>query len=475
MTRTTSLKLLLAGASFLTFPTLAAAQSAPAAGDVSEVVVTGSRLISNGNNQPTPVTVVSTEALQNSKPTTLMDALNDLPVFSGSRSQTSNPISAGIAGAGSPASNQLNLRNLGASRTLVLFDGQRVAPTTIAGVVDADIIPQMLVQRVDTVTGGVSAVYGSDAVAGVVNYVIDKKFTGIKGEISGGETTYKDNKNWKAALSYGTGFANDRGHVLLSGEVAHEDGIYRADNRSWATEGWALINNPTYTATNGQPRVLKRPNVALATASLGGAIACAATSTCASLRGIAFGPGGTPYNLVLGPIVSDPIMAGGSMGDNDLRHGTDNSIIPKQDRRNVFGRVSYDVMDNLSVFAETTFAMLETDTRYYYGGFANNLTVRPENPYMPVDVANRIRALGLTSVPFGTMRGDIGAMGATGDGGAGRDGGAAGVSGVACGAIGTGGAGGGGDAKGAGAGFGTARCAISTTGAGGAGGIARLC
>jgi outer membrane receptor protein involved in Fe transport len=376
---------------------------------VEAVVVTGSRVVRDGYQAPTPVSVIGRDEIERSATPNIADYVNTLPAISGSATPQTSVTSVG---AGRSGVNTLNLRAIGGTRTLVLLDGRRVGGSTNDGLVNVSELPQQLVARVDVVTGGASASYGSDALSGVVNFVLDTKFRGIKGEISGGETTYKDNKNWKAALSYGAPFANDRGHVLLSGEIAHEDGIYRADNRGWATEGWALINNPTYTATNGQPRVLKRPNVALATASLGGAIACAATSTCASLRGIAFGPGGAPYNLVLGPIVSDPIMAGGTMGDNDLRHGTDNSIIPKQDRRNVFARVSYDVMDNLNVFAETTFALLETDTRYYYGGFANNLTVRPDNPYMPVDIANRIRALNLTSVPFGTMRGDIGAMGA---------------------------------------------------------------
>ena len=246
MTRATTLPLLLASSSFLAFPTLAAAQTAPAA--VSEVIVTGSRLIANGNSMPTPVTVVTTETLQNSKPTTLMDALNDLPVFSGSRSQTSNPISSGIAGAGSPASNQLNLRNLGAARTLVLFDGQRVAPTTIAGIVDADIIPQMLIQRVEVVTGGTSAVYGSDAVVGVVNFIPDKTFTGLKLHAQVGESTYHDNKNWKAGIAVGTALLDGRAHIEASFEHYDDKGVLDRWSRPWnnkyAVEGTGAVNNP---------------------------------------------------------------------------------------------------------------------------------------------------------------------------------------------------------------------------------------
>lgn len=198
-----------------------------------DIVVTGSRIATNGNNMPTPVTVVSAQSLTISRPTTLIDGLNTLPIFSGSRGQQSNPISSGAAGAGSPASNQLNLRNLGANRTLVLFDGQRVAPTTITGVVDADIIPQMLIQRVEVVTGGTSAVYGSDAVAGVVNFIPDKSFTGIKIAAQAGETQQHDNRNWKAGIAFGTSLLDGRLHIMGSFEHFDTRGVLDRYSRDW--------------------------------------------------------------------------------------------------------------------------------------------------------------------------------------------------------------------------------------------------
>ncbi len=106
--------------------------------------------------QPDSVTVVSTEEVLAAQPGTLAGALNILPV-SGSRGSGSNPTSTGTVSAGNASASQLNLRNVGAIRTLVLLDGLRVPPALINGIVDVDLI-QMLVQRVDTVTGGVSAV-----------------------------------------------------------------------------------------------------------------------------------------------------------------------------------------------------------------------------------------------------------------------------------------------------------------------------
>lgn len=374
-----------------------------------DIVVTGSRVVRDGYQSPTPVTVVGAEEIARSATPNIADYVNTLPAVSGSSTPRTTVTQVG---AGRQGINSLNLRGIGDVRTLTLLDGRRVGGMINNGVVDVSELPQQLVSRVDIVTGGASASYGSDALSGVVNFVLNSKFTGFMGEVSGGATTYGDNENWKVAASYGTSFGEGRGHLLLSGEVSHEEGIYDPSNRPWTEAGWAFINNPAYSATNGQPRVLLRPQVALSTATLGGAIACSATSTCASLRGIAFGPSGTMYNLVFGPIVSDPIMSGGTMGDNNLRQGIDNSLIPEQNRRNLFARVSYDVADDWNVFVEGMWSHLDTDTKYYYGGFANNLTVRADNAYLPAPLAASIRALGLTSVPFGTMKGDNGASGA---------------------------------------------------------------
>ena len=131
----------------------------------------------------------------------------------------------------------------------------RQTPANQGGTVNVDTLPQMLMSRVDIVTGGASAVYGSDAVAGVVNFILDKKFTGVKGEISGGVTTYGDDRGWKVELSGGTGFANERGHLLISGEVSSKDGIFGVP-RAWNNNGWLIMNNPAYAAGNGQPQRL---------------------------------------------------------------------------------------------------------------------------------------------------------------------------------------------------------------------------
>src|SRR6185312_207384 len=136
------------------------------------VVVTGSRVINDVASSPTPLTVVSTEQLLTTTPSDIGDALNKLPVFQNDATRRN----AGSA-SGNGGGEFLNLRNFGQQRTLVLLDGMRVPPSNQAGSVDISTLPQELFSRTEVVTGGGSAVYGSDAVTGVVNFIIDKHFT----------------------------------------------------------------------------------------------------------------------------------------------------------------------------------------------------------------------------------------------------------------------------------------------------------
>ena len=182
------------GVALAALPTVAFAQQTT--NTVESVTVTGSRVISDAANSPTPLTVISTDDLKATSPTSIPDGLNKLPVFQGSTG-------VGRPGDGTHnyASDTLDLRNFGSQRTLVLMDGHRPTPSNDDGTVDVDTVPQMLITRVDIVTGGASAVYGSDAVTGVVNFVLDKKFEGLKTDFNTGISTYTD------AMSYNLGVA----------------------------------------------------------------------------------------------------------------------------------------------------------------------------------------------------------------------------------------------------------------------------
>jgi len=382
----------------LAMPAAAWAQDqAPAAASEvrDDIVVTGTRVVRDGYNAPTPVTVIDASAIASKAAANIADFVNELPSLTGSTSPRANISSIGNGLAGL---NALNLRNLGAVRTLVLLDGQRVAASHLTGLVDINQFPESLVSRVDVVTGGASAGWGSDAVSGVVNFILDKKYTGLKGEIQGGVTNYGDGRNYKVSLTAGTSFADDRGHLLVAAEHAYNQGIRGLGKRKWYNRA-KIFNNPAYTATNGQPRLLALPNVGFSTATPGGVI------TAGPLRGTYFGEGGTPAQLNYGPIVSDPAMQGGDSAYSDF--GDSGDLDPQLTRQNLFVRTSYDVTDSFQLFAQGSYGRAASHyvplTEWFFG----NLTMQADNAFLPASVAARAAALGVTSFSYGTTNQDL--------------------------------------------------------------------
>lgn len=190
-------------------------EQATAPDSSSDITVTGSRIVRDGYDAPTPVSIISTKELKAEAPANISDFVNTLPAVrgSGTAASSNGSLSNGAAGI-----NSVNLRNLGANRTLVLFDGQRSVTSTTTGQVDVNTFPQALIERVEVVTGGASSAYGSDAVSGVVNFILNRDFTGFKTEYEYGVTTRDDGKNYKFSATGGKSFADGKGHILLSGE-----------------------------------------------------------------------------------------------------------------------------------------------------------------------------------------------------------------------------------------------------------------
>ncbi len=311
---------------------------------VESVVVTGSRVISDSANSPTPVTIVSTADLMANTPTNIPDGLNKLPVFQGSQQ-------IGRPGDGSKnyASNTLNLRNFGAQRTLVLLDGHRAAPSNSDGTVDIDTLPQMLISRVDVVTGGASAVYGSDAVTGVVNFVLDKKFDGLKFDVNAGISTYSDGASYKVGGAWGTDLFGGRGHFEAAAEYRRRDPVnqsarpYGPPSEYGAQVGTGTAANPYTYIKNG-----RRPN-----SSFGGVVQ-GCVPACPLAAGTQFAADG-----VLSPFY--PGISGGkdangnrTAGTSNLNSGGDGAYSPfgqvfnGYHQASLFGRFDYDLADNVT-------------------------------------------------------------------------------------------------------------------------------
>ncbi len=213
------------------------------------VVGTGSRLTRPTLSSPVPLTSVTPGELSDGGDVSLGDALNDLPSLRSTYSAGNSTRFIGTAGL-----NLLDLRGLGISRTLVLVNGKRhVTASPGDYLVDVNTIPVDLLERVDVVTGGNSAVYGSDAVAGVVNFVLKRNYDGISLRAQGGTTKNGDRGNYFISGTFGRNFADGRGNIAVAAEYAKAEPLYfrDRDDLSGAFSGRCQINAIEPTA--GEP------------------------------------------------------------------------------------------------------------------------------------------------------------------------------------------------------------------------------
>ncbi|MEG3159391.1 TonB-dependent receptor [Sphingomonas sp. LB2R24] len=367
----------------------------PAAGEkgAADIVVTGTRVTRDGYQAPTPTTVITADTFHQAAQATVVDYVNTLPALSGS----STPRNTGsVVGGGLGGANLLNLRNLGVNRTLVLLDGRRVVSAATIGAVDVNTLPTALLSRVDVVTGGASAAWGSDAVAGVVNFVLDTKYTGVKGEIESGISRYGDARRLRASLSGGTDFAGGRGHVIASAEYVNNGEAGRAGSRPWF-QSWKVINNPGFVAGNGQPRRLLSPNVGLSSATDGGLI------TGGPLRGTQFLPGGVPAPFDFGRVAGNQKIGG---TPNDVARNT--SLLAPLEYGTAFVHANYDFSEAASLFVEGTYGKSVSD--YPSVGYFrfNNITIAQGNPFLDSATRARLVGAGLPSFVMGRTNYDFG-------------------------------------------------------------------
>jgi len=221
-----------------------------------DILVTGSRLETDGYESPVPLTVIDATLIQHLGLGNTADVVRLIP----QNVATQSDASSGNKIDGNTGASYANLRGLNPSfgtRTLTLVNGRRFIPTSDGGAVDLNLIPSILIDRVETVTGGASAAYGSDAVAGVVNIVLDDRLTGLRAQMDDAQTSRGDGHSFHAGLAYGTPFAQGRGHLVIGGEYQEQKGIgHCAESRTWCAESWDVFTN----ASNIQPGTLNTPS-----------------------------------------------------------------------------------------------------------------------------------------------------------------------------------------------------------------------
>jgi outer membrane receptor protein involved in Fe transport len=369
------------------------AQQQPA-DDLQEVTVTGSRVIREGMSSPTPVTSLSSDELLHANPQSVAQALALLP----SMGTSTTPKSVGGRTTLGPGS-FLNLRNLGSTRNLVLLDGRRVVPSNIAGNTDINLLPSSLIKSVSVVTGGASAAYGSDAIAGVTNFILDTKFDGVKFDFNSGASSHdSDGASYRLSAAWGGGFLDDRVHAIASFDWRHSQPAYQ-ENRGWANQHCGLISIPgvtttTQSATN--PRQTIACNITQASATYGGAIIAGPLTT--ATQGIAFDDTGRPVALTYGQYKSTNTQVG---GQGALWGDVVNFTTP-MDNKVGFAHVDIRINENVEAFVQGTFSRAQAEyaqtPAYFYGtGIPPALTIFSGNPFIPTSIQARMTQLNLAS------------------------------------------------------------------------------
>ena len=208
---------------------------------LEEVVVSATRINRPGFSAPTPVTSISEAEIETRAPTTLADVLSAIPSFRATAS-------LGTSGVNSRTGGQVtaDLRGLGPTRTLVLVDGRRFVSTATDGTVDLKMIPTLLVDQVQVVTGGASAAWGSDAVSGVVNFILKDKIEGVQATVQYGESQRGDDDETKVSFATGGSGFDDRLHFTLGADFLDNQGIGSQYSRDWGRQEYGLLTNTAY-------------------------------------------------------------------------------------------------------------------------------------------------------------------------------------------------------------------------------------
>ncbi len=348
------------------------------------IVVTGSRIRRPNLESVVPVTSIQGEQFFQRGGTDVGDTLNDLPQLRSTFAQQNPGLGIGIAGL-----NLLDLRGLGPKRTLVLVNGRRHVAADIlssASVPDVNTIATDLIERVDIVTGGNSAVYGSDAVAGVVNFILRRDFDGLQVRGHGSEAAAGFGTNYFASVMFGHNFAGGKGNITLQGEYNHEQRVFASDI-PWlrSVDGFIVSDvdaglTPSQHGSDGFPdRVFVR-DIRSSTISRFGLVPVTQQTSVAAcgtgLGGTNGGPstvGGTAFNCtyVFSPDGSLAAQTGNRVGlgpnPNFLggngatqREGRLLSVFPENKRINLNLLAHYTVSDAFEPFVEAKWVRLDT-------------------------------------------------------------------------------------------------------------------
>lgn len=337
------------------------------------IIVTGSRLSRSTFDSPSPVTTLNGDDLARRGVTNIAEAITELPSFRDS----TGPQTQGF-GSFNVGARIVNLRGLGVTRNLVLVNGRRFAPTTREGSVDLNFVPSILVERTEIVTGGASAAYGSDAITGVINVILDDDLEGLKAEADFGISEEGDGERYHAALAWGTR-VGDRGHLVIGGEYADQKGIGNCFTRDWCTPG-AVVTNLFYARDNGFPNYVRSNDNAGLRFNSGGVVYGGATNLFGT-GGITFDENGQPQPFDVG----NPAFALFQVGGDILPAYIHANITVPVERYSVNAHFNYDLTDDITTFVEGTYGHVNGEL-LQTAFFSTGIPIYADNPFIPASV-----------------------------------------------------------------------------------------
>ncbi len=348
--------------------------------EVGEIVVTGSRIARQDYRSTSPIVTVSAQDFQATGSVTIDSLINDLPQFTPSISSTSNnPSNGGQA--------NINLRNLGSNRTLVLMNGRRVVPSNSDGSVDVNLIPTALIKNIEVISGGASAAYGSDALAGVANFILDDNFTGVQVDAQYGETDRGDGRTESYSVTLGGNFDDDRGNMVLSLGRSTRATIYNA------ARDFSKVSGPSGTSPLGSTIFDSNnlPSLAVVRAYFNNA-------TLSNTGAFGFNDDNSLFSYTGKLNVKNPAGAGAEYtapGANyTFNTGPLNYLQLPLDRYNVYGGGRYKINENAEVYASALFTQYVGDTELAASPAANGTGFRvpATNPFIPADLRTFLNA-----------------------------------------------------------------------------------
>jgi outer membrane receptor protein involved in Fe transport len=357
---------------------------------VQEVVVTGSLITDPNRVSPSPIVITTMEDLKQSGTVTLEASLNQMPQFAPAGT-------AGNGGQGTGAHATVNLHALGSNRNLVLLDGRRLPLADIFGNVDINLVPESILSSVQTITGGASAVYGSDAMSGVVNFISLRQFQGVTFDAQYGNTERADMGQSKATIAFGTNFADDKGHALLSLGYTHRQGLWGAkrDFFTLVTPS-SFIGQGTFV-----PAATNLPNQTVVNNLFTG---YGATTPVSNTLNLGFNDDGSLFTQTGAKNYKGPTTDGYAILAGNVRMPVGQQVVIQNplDRKSVFTKFDYEIMPAVTGYGQILYVDSDvfTSSGRSLTQFGTLTTIPVTNPFIPNDLRTLLATRPTPNAPF---------------------------------------------------------------------------